>query len=102
MHTAGEISNYQGSDEAAKIPHGVNQSNGRSGRRLAQKQSGHCPEHRVNTIKWTACQRRSPVRSECQPFTCCVMNAATYGKAASSVTLRSLLPESRFRIVGSQ
>src|SRR5258706_201946 len=49
-----------------------------------------------------ACHLRSPVRSECQPFNCCVTKAATYGKAASRVTFRSLCPERRFRIVGSQ
>src|SRR5579862_909982 len=48
------------------------------------------------------CQRRSAVRSECQPFNCIAANPRRLGKATSSVTRTSLSPDRRFNMVGSQ
>src|SRR5208282_3812907 len=39
------------------------------------------------------CQRRSAVRSECQPFTCIATKPSRLGKATSRVTLTSLSPD---------
>src|SRR5215471_17821940 len=39
------------------------------------------------------CQRRSAVRSECQPFTCMATKPSRLGKATRSVTLKSLRPD---------
>src|SRR5579863_5194257 len=48
------------------------------------------------------CQRRSELRSECQPFTCMATKPSTLGKATSRVTLKSLSPDKRFSMVGNQ
>src|SRR5438046_9650230 len=48
------------------------------------------------------CQRRSAVRSECQPFTCMARKPSRLGKATISVTLKSLSPDKRLSMVGSQ
>src|ERR1700737_2955549 len=48
------------------------------------------------------CQRRSAVRSECQPFTCIATKPSRLGKATIRVTLKSLSPERRLSMVGSQ
>src|SRR5712691_7967710 len=48
------------------------------------------------------CQRRSAVRSECQPFICMATKPSKLGKATSRVTLMSLSPDKRLIMVGSQ
>src|SRR5438876_10919849 len=48
------------------------------------------------------CQRRSAVRSECQPFTCMARKPSRLGRATSRVTLKSLSPDKRLSMVGSQ
>src|SRR5579872_6559621 len=48
------------------------------------------------------CQRRSLVRSECQPLKSMAKSTATYGRIESIVTERSDIPDARFRNVGSQ
>src|SRR5580700_8343597 len=48
------------------------------------------------------CQRRSLVRSECQPLKSMAKSTATYGRIESMVTVRSDMPEARFKNVGSQ
>src|ERR1700719_1375054 len=48
------------------------------------------------------CQRRSPVRSECQPFICMATKPSRLGKATSRVTLKSLSPDKLLSMVGSQ
>src|ERR1700739_162194 len=48
------------------------------------------------------CQRRSAVRSGCQPFTCMARKPRRLGKATRRVTLTSLSPDKRLSMVGSQ
>src|SRR5207253_9529443 len=48
------------------------------------------------------CQRRSAVRSECQPFTCMARKPSRLGRATSRVSVKSLSPDKRWRMVGSQ
>src|SRR5580658_4215945 len=48
------------------------------------------------------CQRRSLVRSECQPLKSMAKSTATYGMIESMVTARFDMPEARLRNVGSQ
>src|SRR5271167_5026308 len=48
------------------------------------------------------CQRRSLVRSECQPLRSMARSTATYGRIEKSVTARLDIPEARLRNVGSQ
>src|SRR5580658_7607323 len=55
------------------------------------------------SISGTAvCQRRSLVRSECQPLISMATSTATYGRIESMVTARSDMPDARLRNVGSQ
>src|SRR2546425_13355651 len=76
-----------------------------------RKRDGTAPQSaRLNTSNAAAAthsgtavrQRRSAVRSECQPFTCMATKQSRLGKATSRVTLKSLTLDNRLSIVGSQ
>src|SRR5271154_5846985 len=58
---------------------------------------------RTPKMRGTAvCQRRSLVRSECQPLKSIARSTATYGIIDNMVTARFDMPDARLRNVGSQ